>query len=514
MTDLKLLEAKRKRSELRAAMNATIRGAYRSFINRAEEQVLRYRVDLDKAFMAGMQAVAHAIDEKQPAGSGHVTILIQDVIDKLEHVGNGYLVAGADIGFERALVDLQHRGWIVDYQRPVHAPSSVFERALKQNTQYLRDSLYPELKKQIEGGRNVADVAQVLRARVAMYSHYVWVASEQAYKTCMQQFFAKARPKLKESLREGGPGSGDYGHSGRPGEVGGAGASEKPLRWKHTNTDAWANDTCATCGKAPATLYSYGERPARVGEPLFCNSKCAAQAKLREGGPGSGDHGHAGRKGQVGGSMASGQRVLDEGNETFKYAGGEEYQFVGFPTDAKVKRTALNEINKVAELVGMDKPNTVVFAENYMARMDAESEWKASGTTWVGATMITPATSGATVMAFNPPNLFLRAFGKSNAVSDRNIGLSGSDYKYIAAVADHEMGHYYYNHVMSGEYRRAWREMYDANFDNMPSAYAKESSGEGFAESFSSYLNGWQLHSSLREFMHARLGDKSLRSSK
>jgi hypothetical protein len=127
----------------------------------------------------------------------------------------------------------------------------------------------------------------------------------------------------------GGPGSGDFGHSGRPGEEGGSTASSggsritadlpvaevvsraqaemariEALRAKGGPSARSASALESRLQKAVSEHYLKlvpGARPATTLKYML-----QALGSLKFGGPGSGDYGHAGRPGEIGGSAGGG----------------------------------------------------------------------------------------------------------------------------------------------------------------------------------------------------------------
>lgn len=154
--------------------------------------------------------------------SGHHKIVVVNLIADLTRLGEHNLRLAANSGFERALADLFARGWVRRYSQPVIAPRSVFEDSVAQNRKYLEQSLLPDLHRDLDKVKSADDVPRVLvayRGRIFMYGHWMWRTAERAYTDGMQQFFAFSK---RVPMREGGAGSGNFAHAGRPGEVGGS----------------------------------------------------------------------------------------------------------------------------------------------------------------------------------------------------------------------------------------------------------------------------------------------------
>lgn len=226
VVDRQLFEAKAKRRKVRAAIGSILRNARKPLFNRVEIEIQRYQAALVNLLNQSQRDL-----EQSVGASGHLAITLNDLVEEFQKLGMVYLQNGADIGYERALTDLKDRGWIASYQEPVHAPKEAVEAVLTANYKYLRLSLLPDLQKKLQWATpsNVGPAIAAMRARVQMYGHYVWVASQESYRACIKDFFThttlheSAVPR-KIKIREGGPGSGFHGHAGRPGIRGGSAA--------------------------------------------------------------------------------------------------------------------------------------------------------------------------------------------------------------------------------------------------------------------------------------------------
>lgn len=135
---------------------------------------------------------------------------------------------------------------------------------------------------------------------------------------------------VRQRLQEGGPGSGNFGHSGRPGMVGGSasGGGADPHRRAHWSKAEGEKINAERDRNAIATLarlyrkvgvakseikkiivaaprkVMLGAKPRRLA--YEGRTMGEIRHRIHEGGPGSGNFGHAGRPGQVGGSTKFG----------------------------------------------------------------------------------------------------------------------------------------------------------------------------------------------------------------
>lgn len=101
----------------------------------------------------------------------------------------------------------------------------------------------------------------------------------------------------KDSRQLGGPGSGNFGHGGRPGEVGGSGAHTLEIHGTRKAIEALAKGHGLTITKIHE--YEPGKFDVSVEGP---RDQIALFEMHGLGGPGSGNFGHGGRPGEVGGS--------------------------------------------------------------------------------------------------------------------------------------------------------------------------------------------------------------------
>lgn len=100
----------------------------------------------------------------------------------------------------------------------------------------------------------------------------------------------------------GGPGSGNFGHAGRKGEVGGSG--DGGGGYYHGTSRPITGDAFVT---RPQTGTLQGDRGGRTIAVADTSAIRITNVSLKGlGGPGSGDFGHSGRKGEVGGSGSGG----------------------------------------------------------------------------------------------------------------------------------------------------------------------------------------------------------------
>ncbi len=154
-------------------------------IARQEADIQRYR--------AALLDVAEPKSFQMSQGHGPA---IQHVIERLRRIAEPFAAKAAENGYTRALMDLKSRGWLHSVHGSVKAPREVVLRIITENDSYL-DGFGQDLT-------SGSISKPKLMARIATYSHYLWRASELAYKQCLQDFMAarKLPRKAMEALRE------------------------------------------------------------------------------------------------------------------------------------------------------------------------------------------------------------------------------------------------------------------------------------------------------------------------
>jgi hypothetical protein len=145
------------------------------------------------------------------------------MVNDLATLGSRTLHQAASVGFERALNDLRLWGYVSTFPSPVVAPPHLSKQAIDENDRYLQKSLLPYMRgvfKKVAQPDEVVPALASIHARVKQYGHYVWRASERAFISGLRELMDARRTHM--GMREGGTGSGDFAHAGRPGEVGGS----------------------------------------------------------------------------------------------------------------------------------------------------------------------------------------------------------------------------------------------------------------------------------------------------
>jgi predicted kinase len=167
------------------AVASLLKSLHARHIYRMEAEIQRYRSALLDVATPRIHQLAQ----------GHAPT-IQSVIERLRRIAEPFAAKAAENGYTRALMDLKSRGWLHSVRGPVHAPREIVLRIITENDSYL-DGLGQDMSK-----GSISPAA--LRVRVASYSHYLWRASELAYKQCLSDFTAKRKlpHKAIESLRE------------------------------------------------------------------------------------------------------------------------------------------------------------------------------------------------------------------------------------------------------------------------------------------------------------------------
>lgn len=198
-----------------------------------EAMILQYRKDLLSALDDQSKKITAAADNHPELG-----IILNNLTFEFQSLGRKYVPLACNLGFARALKDLKVRGWITKIHGDPKADESISAGLLMENIRYLQDALLPAMHFVLYGAGAPEIKLAGMKSRIASYSHYLWKASERAYILTMKEFFSKVKPKrkklkvvVKESklllvtkIREGGEGSGNHGHAGVPGSVGGSAA--------------------------------------------------------------------------------------------------------------------------------------------------------------------------------------------------------------------------------------------------------------------------------------------------
>ena len=231
-----LAQAKRDLVEVDKAINRVLLKARRLYVITLEVAIKRYQHAMWKTLTSYEHKLSVSV-----GSSGHHVPVVANIVADLHRIAELNLQNAANIGFTRALEDMKERGWIIKYDMPVVAPRSIVDDSIKENRKYLEQSLLPDLKRDLDQCKVADDVPPVIakyRSRIFLYGHWSWRTAERAYRDGMKSFvaFADRKHNVREVLVEGGPGSGDRGHTGRKGIVGGSGAAETPVA--HVQTAA------------------------------------------------------------------------------------------------------------------------------------------------------------------------------------------------------------------------------------------------------------------------------------
>jgi len=231
--------------ELREAQTQTIteilQAVHHDHIIAVESMIVRYRADL-------LSALWHKRTEIIGAAENHpaLAVVLNSLTFSFQLLAREYVPLACNLGVERALHDLQVRGWLRHIIGKPVAKVSVVDSILMENLGYLRDSLLPAMHRELFDDESADVKLDSMKARIGSYAHYLWKAAERSYVVTLREFFMKVKmntkPKLKlaestddpsklkltEShvstlkLVEGGYGSGFWGHPGRPGMRGGS----------------------------------------------------------------------------------------------------------------------------------------------------------------------------------------------------------------------------------------------------------------------------------------------------
>lgn len=198
-----------------ALLAKVIKRATRSHYYAIEADIQRYQRDLVAFFNHRLNAIDNAKDD-----TGHLALVITSLASEFEKIGAKYLRDAADRGFQRLIDDLVLRKMLRQVSGTVRAPESIVQSIIAANSKYIRESLSPALHEKIHQSADGVLSAQTFNERIKLYGHYLWTAAEQAYSLGLDMYSAKM--EHSKTLREGGTGSGNHGHAGVPGKVGGS----------------------------------------------------------------------------------------------------------------------------------------------------------------------------------------------------------------------------------------------------------------------------------------------------
>ena len=313
--------------EVDKTINRVLLNARRMYVITLEVAIKRYQ----HAMWQTLTSYEHKLSVSVGSSGHHIPVVVNIVAD-LHRIAELNLQTAANIGFTRALEDMKERGWIAKFDQPVVAPRSIVDDSIKENRKYLEQSLLPDLKRDLDQCKNADDVPSVIakyRSRIFLYGHWSWRTAERAYRDGMKQFVQFA--DRKHNVREvGTAASGDRGHVGNPGHVGGSGPSlELKVGDRVEVTNAESRQ------RIDEEAQKYGQKPDYTGEVtsqrrgsvnhmvtvsmknyetgehtsgtrfLAEKLKKLHEAFVEVGTAASGDRGHVGRKGHVGGSGPS-----------------------------------------------------------------------------------------------------------------------------------------------------------------------------------------------------------------
>lgn len=204
------------------AISAILKNVHRTHIAKVEADILRYRADLIKTFDHDLPRIMYAYND-----AGKLALELHSFGQDVQRLADPYLRKACDAGYARALTDLKSRGFVSSIHGAIQAPSAVKEAVIRHNAEYIDGSLLPDMHADItQFGNNQLRISARYRHRVGLYAHALWRASEVGYKNCLSAFALMRPKKIKES---GTASSGDHGHAGRPGTVGGSAPSAAAL---------------------------------------------------------------------------------------------------------------------------------------------------------------------------------------------------------------------------------------------------------------------------------------------
>ncbi len=223
-----------------------VKHAHREHIIGVESMILRYRADLLQALQAQRHHIVAAADDQHELG-----VVLNNLTQHMQQLAHKYVPQACDLGCARALRDLQTRGWVGKIKGKPKAEKMAADSILTENIMYLQHALMPAMHAALYTHADADVKIAAMQARIASYSHYLWKSAERTYILTMREAFMKIKistkpRKLKlvtrESnklllvtrMREGGEGSGNFGHAGVAGQVGGSASSGKARKELHT----------------------------------------------------------------------------------------------------------------------------------------------------------------------------------------------------------------------------------------------------------------------------------------
>jgi hypothetical protein len=161
---------------------------HRKHINAVEAAIKRYHKDLlDK-----LESERHAITL---AADNHVTlaVVLNSVVFDFDQLARKYVPQACDLGFARALTDLQSRGWLRHIHGTPHADQAIVASILTENIRYLHDSLLPAMHKALYDSSTPDAKLTAMKARVGSYAHYLWKSGERTYVETIRGFAERVR---------------------------------------------------------------------------------------------------------------------------------------------------------------------------------------------------------------------------------------------------------------------------------------------------------------------------------
>ena len=359
----------------------------------------------------------------------------------------------------------------------------------------------------------------------------------------------------KQVLTQGGPGSGNFGHEGRPGEVGGSGEEREDIKYSDPTFEKASVEIAAKLNEEWANTYTNepegpfwnveGEKNGKYwvvrnedgilvagattiqkgmsteilsiashalgqgttildalkGRNIFLIAlassdkskqwfvkngfkevldkpgqynvrwkKLKQKPPLTQGGPGSGNFGHAGRPGEVGGSGDGNESVeVEESREELAERIWENMDLVEFnPSKEEKIKESLKDIYSTATALDEDSIDVTV-----MEKYDERSH--VNGTYSPLKRIITMGSTKETSIMSPQLNL------KTKGIPEFKVG---GDFQ---STFRHEYGHAVYSQFLRVSQQKSWEDFYKENkgLFSQVSGYALTNYSEGFAEVFS-----------------------------
>lgn len=167
---MKIINPARKLREEQIKQTAQIqRYAHAKHIYRIEASIAKYQ----KAMWKIMRSrVSHVAAGHQPS--------IDITFQRLRTLAEGFIRQACDSGYHRGLRDLHRLGWLRAIVGPVEAPEDLVKSLSAENDGYL-EGFAQDMS---DAGVTEAQV----KARLAQYSHWLWVSSERAYSRALKGF--------------------------------------------------------------------------------------------------------------------------------------------------------------------------------------------------------------------------------------------------------------------------------------------------------------------------------------